>query len=159
MVEQAKRAEVQRKAEADRITKLHDDCTNQGGTLEGETCNLPQPAPLPEPPAPQALQWTSYGNSYTPGQCTWYVASRRSIPATWGNAAAWLAGAKAEGFTTGSEPRVGAIAWTARGYYGHVAYVEAVTPDGVVISEMNALNGPYGVDTQTVPAADYLYIY
>ncbi len=101
------------------------------------------------------------GNSYAYGQCTWYVASRRSVPSNWGNANSWYYNARASGFGVGRKPVTGAIAWTAVGYYGHIAYVEGVSPSGdmVTVSEMN-YNGNWNrVTRRTVPASDFLYIY
>jgi surface antigen len=76
-------------------------------------------------------------NHFPFGWCTYYVASRRSIP--WmGNAITWMWGARSFGFPTGSAPRAGAIMVTAESGFGHVAYVEAVHSDGTfVVSEMN----------------------
>lgn len=85
----------------------------------------------------RVVQAVSYGNSYARGQCTFYVASRRSVPSNWGNARNWLANARAAGWATGNAPRVGAIAWTGRGYAGHVAIVEAVNGNQVAVSDMN----------------------
>ncbi len=49
------------------------------------------------------------------------------------------------------------------GYYGHVAYVERVNPDGsILISEMNYTYGPYNTDTRVIPASlvsSYNYIH
>lgn len=49
------------------------------------------------------------------------------------------------------------------GYYGHVAYVERVNPDGsILISEMNYTYGPYNTDTRVIPASlvsNYNYIH
>lgn len=73
-------------------------------------------------------------NGYAYGYCTYYVATRKSIPQNWGNAESWLGAAQAAGYQTGSVPKPGAIAWT----YGHVAYVEKVSGGKVLISEMNA---------------------
>ena len=71
------------------------------------------------------------------GQCTWYVASRRPIP--WdGNAGEWFDEAQALHWPTGQMPQPGAIMVTWESWYGHVAYVEKVNPDGSwVVSEMN----------------------
>lgn len=79
----------------------------------------------------------AHGRLYPWGQCTYYVALRRYVP--WnGNANMWLRNAKAYGFKTGSEPRVGAIVATSENpRYGHVAYVEAVSDGKITISEMN----------------------
>jgi surface antigen len=102
----------------------------------------------------------SFGNSYAYGYCTWYVASRRSVPGNWGNAYTWYGAAQRSGYGTGSAPRVGAVAWE-RG--NHVAYVESVNGDGTVtVSEMNfwANGGGWGRRSyRTTPASHFLYIY
>lgn len=57
-----------------------------------------------------------------------------------GNATDWPASARMNGISTGSEPRVGAVAvW--HGYFGHVGYVEEVLDGGKVhVSEYNYVN-------------------
>jgi len=98
-------------------------------------------------------------NGYSFGYCTWYVASRRSVPGWWGNAANWYGNAQISGYSVGSAPRVGAIAWTGAGYAGHVAYVESVSGGMVTVSEMN-WNGNWDrVTSRTVPASSFRYIY
>jgi LysM repeat protein len=73
------------------------------------------------------------------GWCTWYVATKRNV--TWrGDAGYWYANAAAQGYPVGPTPKVGAIMVTWESWAGHVAYVEAVNPDGSwVVSEMNWL--------------------
>jgi len=90
------------------------------------------------PPGTMAPPYT-YPNSYTRGQCTWYVAGRRQIPPNWHNAVSWYYNASASGWSVGTTPAVAAIAWTPEGAYGHVALVEQVSEDGtqVYVSEMN----------------------
>jgi len=77
------------------------------------------------------------GHSFPYGQCTWYVSTRTYVP--WGgNAKAWLANARAYGYSTGKAPAAGAILVTNESrYYGHVAYVESVNANTITISEMN----------------------
>jgi surface antigen len=96
-------------------------------------------------------------NGFTYGYCTWWVATKRSIP--WrGNAAQWWWNARPFGFSEGSAPRAGAImvmGVSASSPQGHVAYVESVRPDGTfVVSEMNWWGVPGGgwgrVDYRTV---------
>ena len=86
-----------------------------------------------------------YGyNGYAYGWCTWYVANKISVPANWGNANTWDNYAPSSGWTVSSVPRVGAIAQTdGMSYWGHVAYVEAISPDGSMIkySDMNGIAG------------------
>jgi len=90
-------------------------------------------------------------NGYYYGYCTYYVAGRRDVPTTWGNARNWLAGAIRDGYATGSDPRPGAILVTSESRNGHVAYVEEVTESEIVIAEMNATAGWNRVDRRTLP--------
>lgn len=109
-------------------------------------------------PGAQAVYATdSAGNTYFKGYCTWYAKERRpDLPNQLGNGGQWVASAAAQGYATGSSPRVGAIAETA----GHVAYVEAVNPDGtVVLSDMNGRAGFGNVGSYTANAGNYQYIY
>lgn len=134
-----------------------------------------KPAELPgsgsgeaTPPLPvMAAGHVSVGDSnsgakgrYTPGQCTYYVASKRNIPGGWGNARTWKRAAENAGYKTGNTPAVGAVAWTSAGWYGHVAYVEAVSDGGatVTISEMN-YRGAWRISKRTVSASTFSYIY
>lgn len=110
------------------------------------------------PPPPtiwQVLQRTGFGSSafqvkvlgcclgpyvnnrFPVGWCTYYVATKRNV--TWsGDAGYWYANASAQGVPVGSTPKVGSIMVTWESWAGHVAYVEAVNPDGSwVVSEMN----------------------
>lgn len=71
------------------------------------------------------------------GQCTWYVATRRFVPWS-GHAKQWLKNSQQYGYDVGKTAVVGAIVATKENsLYGHVAYVEEVTDDSIVISEMN----------------------
>jgi LysM repeat protein len=91
--------------------------------------------------------WTpSYGsNGYDYGYCTYYAASQVAVPNNWGNAATWSYYAAQSGWNVSSAPVVGAIAQTpyAAGGEGHVAIVEAVSPDGsqIKFSDMNGIAG------------------
>lgn len=89
----------------------------------------------------------TYGyNGYDYGYCTYYVANKTTVPANWGNAKWWDDGAaRTPGYGVIYSPGVGevpagAIMVSNNGYYGHVAYVEKVLPDGSLqISEMNTV--------------------
>lgn len=101
------------------------------------------------------------GNSYAWGNCTWYVKSKRpDIGNFWGNANSWLANAQSQGWSVGDRPKIGAVGTTSTGYYGHVVYVEDVSPDrqSITISEMNAV-GLNVVSTRTASASEFRYIY
>ena len=78
-------------------------------------------------------------SAFPAGWCTYYVATKRNV--TWrGDAGWWYANAAAQGYPEGQKPKVGAIMVTWESWAGHVAYVEAVNPDGSwVVSEMNWL--------------------
>jgi N-acetylmuramoyl-L-alanine amidase len=109
--------------------------------------------------APRLTYFAGGGNGYSYGYCTYYVASRRSVPSNWGNASSWYYNAQASGFSVGYTPVPGAIAWTGAGYYGHVAYVESVSGGMVTVSEMN-YNGNWNrVTSRTVSASSFRYIY
>jgi surface antigen len=108
-----------------------------------------------DPPVAESPQT----NSYAYGYGTWYVAMRRSVPPNWGNARNWYYLAQANGYAVGSKPVPGAIAWTDRGIFGNVAYVEGVSGDLVTVSEMNYDGGWNRVTVRTVPAGSFLYIY
>lgn len=100
----------------------------------------------------------NYGqNGYWRGYCTWYVATKISVPNNWGNANTWDNFARlTPGWIVSTTPVVGAIAQSNSGAEGHVAIVEAVSEDGSMIkySDMNGLAG-WGVEGRTadwVPA-------
>lgn len=84
------------------------------------------------------------GNGYDYGYCTYYVATKVSVPTNWGNADTWDNYARLSGWTVSRIPKAGAIAQSDNiSYLGHVAYVEAVSADGTMIkySDMNGLAG------------------
>jgi surface antigen len=94
---------------------------------------------------------SSGGNSYPYGWCTYWVASKRYVPARWGNAKNWLNSARAAGYATGSTPQAGAIVVTTDNrFYGHVAYVESESGDSITVSEMNYV-GWGRVNTRSIP--------
>ncbi|PJM78710.1 CHAP domain-containing protein [Bifidobacterium scaligerum] len=103
-----------------------------------------------------------YGNAYVAGQCTWWAYDRRkqmgiNTPSYLGNGGDWWRTAPSYGLRVDHNPEVGAALSFlpgqdgADGTYGHVAVVEAVNGDGTfVISEMNALAGPFNTNTRTL---------
>lgn len=102
----------------------------------------------------------SIPNRYGAGQCTQYVAGRRQVPGNWGNANTWYSRAAAAGWSVGSVPAVGAIAWTSAGPLGHVALVEDISTDyeSIKISEMN-VTGLGQISSRWVPVTSFRYIY
>jgi surface antigen len=109
------------------------------------------------PPGVLAAPYT-YRNTYLRGQCTWYVAGRRQIPNNWGNARTWYGRAQSAGWSVGTTPAVGAIAWTSAGWYGHVAVVEGIGNGQVYISEMNYI-GAFKISQRWAPINSFKYIY
>jgi surface antigen len=101
------------------------------------------------------------GDDYAWGNCTWWVAIRRSqigepVPNSWGNAATWATRAQADGYLVDHTPAYGAIMQTpfVDNGLGHVAFVESVNENGSwTISEMN-VKGLDVVDYKTLSAAD-----
>lgn len=138
---------------------------------DGQIQEAPKPTPVAAiaaavtpSAAPRIASSPSYNyaggnNTYAWGNCTWYVASRRSLPPFLGNARDWYYNAQYSGYSVGSTPAPGAIAWSGAGYYGHVAYVESVSGGMVTVSEMN-YGGNFGrVTYRTTSASDFRYIY
>lgn len=90
--------------------------------------------------------------SYPVGQCTWYAYNRvkqlgGSVDEYMGNGGEWGATAKRLGYKTAATPKVGYLISFSPGtagsstQYGHVAFVEAVGKDGILISEGNVIDG------------------
>lgn len=94
------------------------------------------------------------------GQCTWYVATRRTV--TWnGNAIEWWWNARGIR-PEGQAPQVGAIMVSQESWWGHVAYVEAVLSSTVfVVSEMHyaawGIVDRRVVNRQVVPVVGFIY--
>lgn len=77
----------------------------------------------------------------------------------YGNANQWPGNARAAGIPTGNVPRVGSVAVMSGGYYGHVAWVEAVDGDTITVSQYNwGIRGEYSQMTISAGAFD-TYIY
>ena len=99
---------------------------------------------------------SSAGNTYGYGWCTWYAKSMRpDLPNNLGNGGSWVANASAQGFSTGSVARAGAVAEIP----GHVAYVESVSGDMMTISEMGWNYQAGQFNRRTVPTAGWMFIY
>ena len=61
-----------------------------------------------------------------------------------GNANQWPNNARAAGIPVDGSPKVGDVAVSTAGYYGHVMYVEAVSGEKVYVSQYNYhVNGEY----------------
>lgn len=106
------------------------------------------------------------GNAYPWGQCTWWTYERRhqlglNTGSHFGNAQSWANSARSLGYWVDNTPRAtgDAVVFApgqanADGYYGHVAVVEKVNPDGSIeISESNA-KGLGVISNRTFSAAE-----
>ncbi|MBU5366142.1 glucosaminidase domain-containing protein [Enterococcus devriesei] len=90
--------------------------------------------------------------SYPVGQCTWYAFNRvkqlgKSVDDFMGNGGEWGTKGKALGYEVSREPKAGWLISFKPGVagsdarYGHVAFVEVVKPEGILISEGNVYGG------------------
>jgi len=77
-----------------------------------------------------------YGCRQCASYVAWKIAKETGRYYSWGNAINFTANAKAAGYVEG-DPRDGSIAVMDVGYYGHVAWVEAVSDGQVLISQYN----------------------
>lgn len=105
--------------------------------------------------------WGMYNRecvSYT----AWKVHQKTGRMPYWGgrgNANQWPSSARTDGIPTGSTPRVGSVAISMAGYYGHSMWVEAVHGNGMItVSQYNYdWNGYYS--EMTISGAGLVYIY
>lgn len=134
----------------------------------GQVLKIPSSSSTTNSSSTNASPTFNHQNLYTAGQCTWYVFNRRAqagspISTYWSDAKYWTYNAASDGYIVNHTPTVGSIMQSTAGYYGHVAYVERVNPDGsILISEMNYTYGPYNTDTRVIPASlvsNYNYIH
>ncbi|MFA5991558.1 MAG: CHAP domain-containing protein [Candidatus Doudnabacteria bacterium] len=85
----------------------------------------------------QGSGYDGTGHLFPKGYCTYYVATKTKITFG-GNAKNWLSNAKASGYVTGKEPAPRSVVVTTDNLrYGHVAYVEKVEGNRILVSEMN----------------------
>lgn len=100
------------------------------------------------------------GNTYEWGNCTWYVASIKNVPETWGNANTWAYRAMDDGYGVSDTPVIGSVATSSAGYWGHVAVVSAISDGMVEVTEMNVF-GLGVTDNHWYPLGyfdNYIYI-
>ena len=112
-----------------------------GGGYPAKWCNIPQDSVIDD--------WGMYNRECVSYTAFRVAASGRYMP-YWGgigNANQWDDNARRAGIPVDTNPRVGDVAVSNAGFYGHVMYVEGVNGDGTInISQYNAsLNGTYSV--------------
>lgn len=109
--------------------------------------------------SPRSGGFSSSGNLYDYHSCTWWVKHwKPALPNRLGNASNWGYALGKLGWTVSDVPRVGAVAWSTRGDYGHVGLVLSVQEGSITLREGNYdWNG--SVRTTTVPVSSYQYIF
>lgn len=107
-------------------------------------------------------RWGMYNRecvSYT----AWKVYQRYGYMPYWGgrgNANQWPSSARTDGIATGSTPRVGSVAISMSGPYGHAMWVEAVSGNQIYVSQYNYYyNGWGNYSEMWVNASGLTYIY
>lgn len=114
------------------------------------------------------------GNNFPYGQCTWWANERyhqlTGHYISWsGNAYQWAFNAPAQGWIVSSVPHVPSIivfqpgVQYANPVYGHVAVLEAINPDGSLLtSNMNVYGHPFGAvvneTNYTGPGVSFVYL-
>jgi peptidoglycan DL-endopeptidase CwlO len=114
-----------------------------GGGYPAKWCQIPQDSVIDD--------WGMYNRECVSYTAFRVAASGRNMP-YWGgrgNANQWDDNARAAGIPTDTRPRVGDVAISNSGFYGHAMYVEAVNSNGTIfISQYNAsLDGRFSTNT------------
>ena len=120
--------------------------TSSQSQVVEQTTTVSTPSNSPSSSSSAASNNARYdAKSYYVGECTWGVKSQVSwVGPYWGNAKQWVASARAEGFSVGTTPQVGAVAVWVGGAYGHVALVTAVeSSTNIQVSESNYMGRRY----------------
>jgi N-acetylmuramoyl-L-alanine amidase len=99
----------------------------------------------------------SAGNNYSYGYCTWYVANRRYVASSLGNANQWPYNAPRAGMAVGNNPVAGSAGVAKSG--NHVVYIERVEGGTVYYTEMNGPAGWGRVNSGSAPASNFRYVY
>lgn len=127
-----------------------------GGRISGATCGGGYPQSTPNR---QGINWgcghpqdNTFDNwGMYNRECVSYTAfkvAQRYNASGFGNANQWDESARARGLAVDSNPRVGDVAVSNAGFYGHVMYVEAVNGNSISISQYNAdLRGTFSTNT------------
>lgn len=133
-------------------------------TQRPSTPSQPSTPPTPVVTRPstggQGTSNGDYGNAYAAGQCTWWAYERRKqmgigTPSYLGNGGQWWSTAPSYGLRVDHSPQVGAALSFLPGQegasspWGHVAVVEQVNGNSILISESNVA-GLYTITYRTL---------
>lgn len=148
----AKIADLRRQQAA--IISSYSSNVQYGGTGSYPWANAPFPNSIPDPWGMYQRQCVSY--------TAWKVASTGRRMPYWGgrgNASQWPGNARAAGIPVDGNPRVGDVAISSSGYYGHAMYVESVLGNGKVrVSQYNAnWDGRYSVSDVTIAGLQFIH--
>jgi surface antigen/peptidoglycan hydrolase CwlO-like protein len=132
-----------------------------GNVVAGDPGHGGYPAYLDNAPQDSLVDpWGMYNRecvSYT----AWKVHQKTGHMPYWGgrgNANEWPSSAQSEGIATGSTPKVGSVAISMSGFYGHAMWVEAVNGNMIYVSQYNFdLAGHYS--EMWVNGSNFIYIY
>lgn len=104
-------------------------------------------------------KWGSCGTSgYLGGQCVYGIAKWICVPQNMGNANEWDEYARRNGITVSSVPKIGSVAQSDAGRYGHVTLVLKVEGGSVYTRGMNEA-GPWSIRESWSPVSSFEYIY
>lgn len=134
-----------------------------GGSAEaGDPNKGGYPAYLANAPQDSLIDpWGMYNRecvSYT----AWKVYQTYGHMPYWGghgNANQWPASARNDGIPTGDEPRVGSVAVSMAGYYGHTMWVENVYSNGYIRVSQYNYSRPGTYSEMTINGRGLIYIY
>ncbi|MDR2832101.1 MAG: glucosaminidase domain-containing protein [Streptococcaceae bacterium] len=130
------------------LTQYDVETIGTSGEIISEIQNLPVEYQKEMKLTPYDGKEYNLSGSYPVGQCTWYVFNRMaqlgySIDNYMGNGGDWGRSGLTKGYDVSHVPAVGDAISFSQGVagadptYGHVAFVEAIGPQGIVISESN----------------------
>ncbi len=147
----AKIAELRRQQAA--IISSFSSNVRYGGSGGYPWAGAPFPNTLADPWGMYQRQCVSY--------TAWKVASTGRHMPYWGgrgNAAQWPGNARAAGIPVDGSPRVGDVAISTAGYYGHAMYVEAVNSGTVRVSQYNAnWDGAYSTSDVSIAGLQFIH--
>lgn len=115
--------------------------------------------------APQDSTYDNWGmyNRECVSYTAWKVFQTYGHMPYWGgrgNANQWPSSAQSDGIPTGYTPKVGSVAISMAGPYGHAAWVEAVSGNKIYVSQYNYYYGGWGNYSEMwVDANSFIYIY
>jgi surface antigen len=121
-----------------------------GGGYPAKWCNIPQDSVFDD--------WGMYNRECVSYTAFRVAASGRYVPWGLGNANQWDDNARARGIPVDGNPRVGDVAISNAGAFGHAMYVEGVSGGTIFVSQYNAaLDGRYS--TKSVSTSGLVFIH